>query len=122
MSMILGVRGILTTLGLPQLKKDKSSHQQEVVTHYFKQQCHNQRRFRDREMSQVPNDKPSNPAHWQERYYISRVRFRDVFPPWGPILVVEGRPEEIWKEFGSQMVEMWWRRVKVHLWNGGIHG
>ncbi|MEQ2291207.1 Immunoglobulin superfamily member 21, partial [Ameca splendens] len=31
----------------PQLQKDESSYQQEEVTHYFKQQCHNQRRFRE---------------------------------------------------------------------------
>ncbi|MEQ2286285.1 hypothetical protein AMECASPLE_000904 [Ameca splendens] len=42
-----------------------------------------------------------------------KVKFRDVFPP--GILVVEWRPEEIWKEFGSQMVE------SVYLCGGGLN-
>ncbi|KAK5623286.1 hypothetical protein CRENBAI_016771 [Crenichthys baileyi] len=87
MSVILGARGILTALGqysavtasqrvsLPRLKKDESSHLQPVVIYSFKQQCHNQRRFRDREMGQTPSPSynPSNPAHWQERKYKSSV-------------------------------------------------
>ncbi|KAK5605777.1 hypothetical protein CRENBAI_006226 [Crenichthys baileyi] len=45
MIVILGSRGILTTLGRHSVP----------VTVGQRQQCHNQRRFRDRETSQVPN-------------------------------------------------------------------
>ncbi|MED6289073.1 hypothetical protein CHARACLAT_032623 [Characodon lateralis] len=71
MSVILGARGILTALGqysavtasqrvsLPRLKKDELSHLQAVVIYSFKQQCHNQQRFRDRETSQSPAVNPA---------------------------------------------------------------
>ncbi|MEQ2220247.1 hypothetical protein ILYODFUR_003367 [Ilyodon furcidens] len=39
----------------PPTKNTSRPISKEVVAHYFKQQCHNQRRFRDRDTSQVPS-------------------------------------------------------------------